>query len=223
MYPAISGYGVSSSQVGLASQQGTPYSEEEILKVAETLLKEGEKVLSEVPRLYIILRDIDQTGKHRQLLDELIKKGVNDLWLPITAEFTLTQILPEHLRIPFLQAQTRVCVLPTNFRLGLGSAHGHFPTTAISPFQRLQSIGEGRVGYVEKVLSLVDGCVYARKSIRKLSNYSHARDNVQMFRSELQALRRIKHKHCVEIVRNPPCFFLLSVHKQHISVLGAYD
>jgi hypothetical protein len=207
MYPAINAYGNSGSQVGPASPQEPPYTEEEILRLAESLLNEGKRALSEAPRLYIILRDIGQIDHHHQLLDDLIEKGVNDLWLPITSDFILSQILPEHLRVHFLRAQTRVCVLPTNFRLGLGSPHGHFLTTAASPFQRLQSIGRGSMGHVEKVLSLVDGRVYARKSIPKLSNYSHARDDVQRFRSELQALRRIKHRHCVEIVRIFPASF----------------
>jgi hypothetical protein len=210
MYPAINGYETSGSQVGPANPQESPYSEKEILNVSVSLLSKGERALSEVPRLYIILRDIGQVGTHHQLLDELIEKGVNDLWLPITSDFILSQILPKQLRARFLQAQTRVCVLPTNFRLGLESPHGHFPTIAASPFQHLQSIGRGSKGHVEKVLSLVDGRVYARKSIQKLNNYSHARDDVQRFRSELHALRRIRHKHCVKIVRIFPasCFTL---------------
>jgi serine/threonine protein kinase len=54
------------------------------------------------------------------------------------------------------------------------------------------------VGY--EVLSLADREVYARKSIRKLSYFEDVRRNIERFRCELQVLRRIKHRHCVQIV-----------------------
>jgi hypothetical protein len=202
MSAVINGGEILQSRVGPTRTEVVPYSEEEINEVARDLFKKGKQTWSENPRLYVILRDIGQVGCQPQLIDKLIENGVSDLWIPITSEFLLSEILPEEeLHSHFLHAQRRVCVQPLDFRLGLGSVHGHFATTKDSPFEVLQSIGTGRVGHVEKVVGLVDGKVYARKRVRKESFYNNARNRIHRFRCELEVLRRIKHRHCVEIVR----------------------
>jgi hypothetical protein len=202
MCPVAGEAEVFSTRHELASRDVDPYSEQEIKQVAAQLLRDGKNTWSQNPRLYIILRDIGQIEDtiQPQLVDKLINDGFNDFWIPIVSRDILQQILPRNLHSQFLRTQDRVCVQPVDFRIGLGNFHGHFTAKDGPPFASKRGIGSGHVGDVDEVLSLIDGQVYARKSIRKLSRFSRAQDDVQKFRSELHALSRIKYKHCVEIV-----------------------
>jgi hypothetical protein len=205
MFPVANETRVSSPRPESAGHDVNSYSEQEIIQVAEQLLKDGKDTWSQNPRLYLILRDIGQIEDttQPQLLDNLINEGFNDFWIPVASIDILQQILPRDLPSQFFHAQSRVCVQPADFRIGLGNFHGHFIEKDGPPFAYPRWIGKGRVGHVEEVLSLTDGKVYARKSIRKLSHFSRAQDDIQRFRCELQVLRRIKYKHCVKIVRRP--------------------
>jgi hypothetical protein len=204
MFPVASDSEVPSKRHESASRDLDPYSEQEINQVAEHLLRDRKDTWSQNPRLYIILRDIGQIEEtsQPQLLDNLINDGFNDFWIPVASVDILQQILPHSLHSQFVQAQGRVCVEPVDFRLGLGNFHAHFREKNGPPFSCIRRIGRGYKGIVDEVLSLTDGQVYARKSIRKLSDFPQAQNDIRRFRSELQALSRIKYKHCVEIVRN---------------------
>jgi hypothetical protein len=202
MYPVASEAEVSSTRPESASRDVDPYSDQEIKQVAAQLLRDGRDTWSQNPRLYIVLRDIGQIEEttQSQLLDKLINDGFNDFWIPVASVDILQQMLPLNLHSRFLQAQSRVCVQPVDFRIGLGNFHGHFTEKERPPFASKRWIGRGHVGHVDEVLSLTDGQVYARKSIRKLSDFPRAKEDVKKFRCELQTLRHIKYKHCVEIV-----------------------
>ncbi|KAH7333186.1 kinase-like domain-containing protein [Rhexocercosporidium sp. MPI-PUGE-AT-0058] len=179
-----------------AMQDNSRYSQCYVDQVATALLQDGHLIWSQSPRLYIILQDIGMLS----LLDKLNRAGVNDLWLPITSESILDEILiPEDVRPQFIQAQQLVCGRPADFYLGHASSHGHFTPESHPPFQSLRYIGKGSLGIVEKVLCDTDGQVYARKSIRRTSCVSINKNRVQAFQRELHALSRIRHRHCVEI------------------------
>ena len=169
--------------------------------VAAELLRAEQVIWSKSPRLYIILRDIDNIS----LFDKLHEKGVSDLWLPITSESMLEILIPKAVQEHFVQAQRLVCGHPKDFHLGHASSHGHFAPGSHPPFQRRRHIGDGSTGSVDEVLSLTDGQVYARKSIRRTSCVSINKGAVQAFQREIYALHRIRHRHCVKIVR--ACFF----------------
>jgi hypothetical protein len=232
MCPVAGEAEVFSTRHDSASRDVDPYSEQEIKQVAAQLLRDGKDTWSQNPRLYIILQDIGQIEDttQPQLLDKLINDGFNDFWIPVISRDILQQILPRNLHSRFLRAQSRVCVQPVDFRIGLGNFHGHFTQKDGPPFASRRWIGSGHVGDVDEVLSLMDGQVYARKSIRKLSRFSRAQDDVQKFRSEVQVLSRIKYKHCVEIVSRSlsgifligPCSFLSSsiLANTHIFFVG---
>jgi hypothetical protein len=178
------------------------YTEQEIQQVSRDLVHHGRQSWSENPRLYIILRDIGQIKgpDQPQPLDDLIKNGLNDFWIPVTSESLLQHILEPEDRVRFLQVQDRVCLQSKSFLLGPQNSHGNFASRDDVPFQRRRWIARGRVGYVDEVLSLTDREVYARKNIRKVDYFGDARRDIERFRCELQVLRRIKHRHCVQIV-----------------------
>jgi len=202
MFPIANANETSSNQPGTLSHSVYRYTDQEIQQVSRNLVRNGRQSWSENPRLYIILRDIGQIKgtDELQLLDDLIRNGLNDFWIPITSESILQHILRPEIRVIFLQVQDRVCLQSTSFRVEPPNSHGNFATRDDVPFQSLRSIGQGRVGYVDEVLSLTDREVYARKRIRKVSYFGDLKSDIERFRCELQVLRRIRHRHCVQIV-----------------------
>jgi hypothetical protein len=185
------------------------YSEEEIQQIANDLSKDGKKFWSENPRLYIILRDMDEIPwiSPFQLPGIFIEKEINDIWLPIRSGKALDCLLPPLALPHFLRAQYRVCSQPSDFQLGCGNTHGHFHSKDSSPFIVKGSIGSGHIGEVDEIWSPVDGKSYVRKTFRRhLGHLKTARKHTQSFRRELQALRRIDHIHCVKFVGNPMAF-----------------
>lgn len=197
-------------------QDNNRYSQCYVDRVATVLLQDGHLIWSQSPRLYIILQDIGKLS----LLDELNRAGVDDLWLPITSESMLEMLIPKDVRPQFIQAQQLVCGRPADFHLGYASSHGHFTPESHPPFQSLRYIGEGSLGIVEKVLCLTDGQVYARKSIRRTSCVLVNKSRVQAFQRELHALSRIRHRHCVKIVRT---HLFIAAHPSFPSSLAAYS
>jgi hypothetical protein len=213
MFQIASAGGALPKQSRQAGQIDDRYTEQEIQQVALDLLRDGHHSWSDNPRLYIILRDIGQIKdtSQPQPLDVLLRNGLNDMWIPLTSDTTLRQLLKPEICFQFLRAQDRVCLHSKCFRLGPRDSHGHFATRHDAPFERRRSIGRGRIGRVDEVLSLSDRRVYARKTIRKASDFgdNRGRDDIESFRCEVQVLRRIKHQHCVQMVRRPIVFLSL--------------
>src|SRR6187402_3340139 len=82
------------------------HTEQFINQIGLDLLEDGREQWSRNPRLYLVLRDMNEL----QLMDELIEAGIDDTWLPIKSESTLDTILPPLLHSRFILAQRRICV-----------------------------------------------------------------------------------------------------------------
>lgn len=200
---ATRGDKIKQKQTSRPSDNASHYSEEDICQLARKLSRDERPIWSDSPRLYIILRDTAHNlgTSHAQLSGKFIEKEINDTWLPIQSEFLLDCLLPPRARDQFLRVQGRVCSQPVDFQLGFRSPHGHFPSKESPPFSRQRVIGNGHIGKVDEVWSLIDGKLYARKIIRRrLSDFNSASKHHGSFRRELQALRRIDHIHCVKFV-----------------------
>jgi hypothetical protein len=184
------------------------YNEQYIFDVVNDLRDKSLYRWSDNPRLFLIFRDIGQIREpdKPQLLDDFIKSGISDIWLPIASHELLQEVLPPGLHDQFLKAQRRVCSQPTQLQAGLGNLHRNFATKDGAPFKQRRSIGRGRLGHVEEVQGASDGRLYARKSIRKSSYINTARNDILRFYCELKTLHRINHRHCVQIVRNLTSF-----------------
>jgi hypothetical protein len=179
------------------------YTEERIDQIARDLGANGRTAWSKVPRLYIITQAIVQISEigQSQLLNCLIKNGVNDTWLPIASEDMLEEILPSHLHHSFQEFQNLVCIRPSDYQLHPKVTHGNFATEKCPPFESLREVGRGHIGKVDEVRNRANGKIYARKRIRRLSDLKITRSRIQGFLRELHALRRMNHRHCVQIVR----------------------
>lgn len=81
----------------------TRFSEFELQDISNLLRELGYISWSREPRLYIVLRVIEQL----QLLDSFIDRGITDLWFPFTRA-SLPEILTASMRSDFEKAQTLV-------------------------------------------------------------------------------------------------------------------
>ena len=77
--------------------------------------------------------------------------------------------------------------------------HAHFGKDEVFPFEVREKLGRGGFGTVNKIFSAFSNREYARKRFKR-GRSSESKQDVQSFRTELQALKRIQHPHCVELV-----------------------
>ncbi len=157
------------------------------------LLRESGKVSwSVAPRLYIVLRKIDQL----QVLDKFLDQGINDLWLPLNAAH-----LPQELSVSYHQEflATQLLVLTKALCLENNTqGHAHLTRDDTFPFEIKASLGSGGFGSVDKILSLTSGREYARKRFRRKKREHKAER--ESFMNELRILKRLDHIHCVKFV-----------------------
>ncbi|KAK3984893.1 Hsp70 protein-domain-containing protein [Cladorrhinum sp. PSN332] len=156
-----------------------------------------------VPRIYTVLRLIDQLDN----VEAFVQQGLTDMWFPFSVN-TLPKSLPPSAQTRFLEIQSVVFAKSKSFQLETSERkHAHFSANEPLPLQSIAKLGFGAHGSVDKVISTLTHKVYARKLFRKAKGLR--REDVQTFRTELDILKRISHKHCVALVAtySDPKFF----------------
>jgi hypothetical protein len=160
--------------------------------IARLLCESGKVSWGRVPRIYIILRIIDQLP----VLDAFIDQGINDLWLPLTAS-SLPPALSVGCHQDFIAAQpivlTKALDLENNTK-----GHAHFTRDDPFPFECKETLGNGGFGTVDRILSLLSGREFARKRFRRGKNMRKA--ELVSFMNELNILKRLHYVHCIELV-----------------------
>jgi hypothetical protein len=173
------------------------------LQVISTLLRnKGRITWSNVPRIYTVLRTIG----HLELIDSFIEEGLTDFWFPF-ATGSLPDVLTPTAKTNFVASQSIVITKALEFEKGAERKHAHFDRNDLIPFQVISKLGDGLHGSVERVRSLL-GREYARKSFRRRKAFGSHKEDIRTFKTELQALKRISHIHCIELV----CFHILRSH-----------
>jgi len=148
-----------------------------------------------IPRLYIVLRLINQI----HLIDDFLRLGLNDYCLPFNGTSSFPSSLPFRSRQSFLDKQSLVLTKSIAIEKGLSNkGHVRFSKEDPFPYEELGHLGCGRSGLVDKVKSPLKGDVLARKRFHKVRGVPQ--DTVRVFMNELQVLKRIEHEHCVELV-----------------------
>ncbi|KAH7140612.1 Hsp70 protein-domain-containing protein [Dactylonectria macrodidyma] len=159
---------------------------------------------SKVPRLYTVLRLIDQLDA----LETFLKRDVTDMWFPFDGT-TFPPSFQQTARTQFLDIQS--VVFSKGFKLETGSErkHAHFSRDDTLPFTSIAKLGIGSYGVVDKVMSNTTQREYARKLFRRVKGLRQ--QDVKTFINELTVLKRVNHKHCVELVASytDPKFFAL--------------
>jgi L1 cell adhesion molecule like protein len=162
-------------------------------RISTFLRNSGQAAWSKVPRLYTVLRLIDQLDA----MESFIAQDITDIWFPFTPS-TLPSTLQPSTWTSFLDAQQ--VVLSKGFRLEKGAdrKHAHFSQDEPLPFQVIGRLGRGKHGSVDKVMSTISYREYARKVFKKTRGLR--REAIKTFITELTILKRVDHRHCVELV-----------------------
>lgn len=181
------------------SNQGEPrtvYSDLDIHEISHYLKLTNEKRWSGAPRLYIVLRTIDQLN----LLNILLDEGITDLWFPFTPG-TVPKLLSPDLRYAFLDAQQLVLTKAVDLETG-SKRHTHFGKDDAFPFEIRGKLGRGGSASVDRIYNPLSRREFARKRFRRGSRGQN-KGEVEEFKNELQVLKRIQHDHCIKLVSRP--------------------
>ncbi|KAI9766121.1 MAG: hypothetical protein M1839_005028 [Geoglossum umbratile] len=184
----------------------TSYTDTDLQQISSLLQIADRRSWSRVPRTYTVLRMIGQL----YLLDSLIDQGITDIGFPFTAA-SLPAALSPAARGEFLDCQSAVLTKSLDFEKGERRRHFHFGRGEPIPYEVRAKLGSGGYGEVEKVVSLISHCEFARKKFRRGRSSEKSQKEIKSFLSELQILRRIKHIHCVEMIGSytDPTYFAL--------------
>ncbi|CAM1504709.1 Fc.00g023000.m01.CDS01 [Cosmosporella sp. VM-42] len=186
-------------------------------QISTFLKSTGLTAQSETPRLYTVLRLINRLD----MMEAFIDKGITDMWFPFT-NATFPPSLRPSTRAQFLETQS--VVFSKGFKLEKGSArkHCHFNQDETLPFKSIAILGKGAHGVVDKVMSTISHQEYARKLFRRVKGMRPA--DVKTFTTELAILKRVQHKHCVELAGSysDPRYFALLMEPVGDCNLAAY-
>jgi hypothetical protein len=171
------------------------YSDIQIHEISGLLRTLGRQSWSTVPRVYIVLRLVNQL----QLLDMFIEQGITDIWFPFT-EQSLPDTLSPSKRVQFLACQSVVLTKALDLENEDHRKHAYFGRGEPLPFEVKAHLGSGGYGIVDKVVSLLSHREYARKTFKRGRNFSRAKEDIRSFLNEIQVLKRVQHIHCIELV-----------------------
>ena len=170
------------------------YSDWDVFEISRHLREAGHMTWSEAPRLYTVLRIIGQL----QVLDKILDEGTSDIWFPFNSS-TVPKHLSSSLRAQFLEVQILILTKAVDLEKNDNKRHTHFGREDAFPFEVKEKLGKGGSGTVDKIFSPFSRREFARK--RFLRGGSHeSKGEIQSFKTELQALKRIEHHHCIELV-----------------------
>lgn len=170
------------------------YSEKEIRQVSVALSQSGHHVLSKMPRIYVVLRLINQV----EIANAFIDEEITDLGFPFTRLTLPHAFADQTARHNFLKTQPLVC--STLLELAWGTEHHHFARESDIPLVILSDLGSGGYGFVDRVFSEVTMKEYARKRIPRGVTFKKDRLALKVVENELHHLRRLAHEHIVQFV-----------------------
>ncbi|KAL9616062.1 MAG: hypothetical protein Q9160_009033, partial [Pyrenula sp. 1 TL-2023] len=170
-------------------------SESDVRHVSDGLYRMGRESWSRVPRIYAVLRIINQV----QVIDAFITQGISDLWFPFSHK-----TLPECLRSPssrfeFLDVQELVLTKALDLEREDGR-HRYFSKTEEVPLRKIEELGKGGFGYVDRVISNITYKEYARKLIPRGRTFKKNVEVLKDFERELGHLKKLSHIHIVELI-----------------------
>ena len=204
----------------LNAEARSSYCDRDVKEVSTLLQGIGQNAWADVPRLYIVLRRIDQL----QYLDSFIDQGLNDYWFPFD-ERSAPLVLAGSGRSDFLAAQDLIMTASVELEKGTNQKrHQHFPGKETAPFESRGTLGTGNFSRVDKVYSEFSRREYARKLFRRQRGPS--KTDVKIFLNELSVMKRIHHRHCVELVgsyTDAKFFGLIMLPVADYNLHGMYD
>lgn len=169
------------------------YTDHEIDEIAR-LLEQSGHVGHQYPRVYIVLRAIEQLDQ----LEQLISVGFTDQIFPVESR-GLPSFLEPSVKSAIVEHQSLVLTKSLDLENG---RHRHFAPDENLPFQILGRLGSGGYGQVDRILSKTSYRQYALKRIRRRAAFGNAssREAVKGFLNEMRIMRTLSHRHVVQYV-----------------------
>lgn len=171
------------------------FTETDIRGVSEVLCRYDRHSWSRITRIYVTLCAINQVAA----ISEFEKAGITDVAFPFTQGTLPVAFKGLSARANFLDAQTKVLSKGLDLEKEHGR-HRHFADPLDIPLEKLEEIGKGVSGYVDRVRSTVSYKEYARKLIPRGRQFRHDKAILRAFENELDIMKRLSHKHIVEII-----------------------
>ncbi|OAL45533.1 kinase-like protein [Pyrenochaeta sp. DS3sAY3a] len=151
------------------------------------------KAQSENPGLSAILSKIDRLNR----LPALIDAEICDFWIPVP-KTTLVRILGNIDTNSFMDAQKEF--LDVNIPESLTGKHLSMLYSDSLGLEEGEELGQGGFGGVYRVIDPRTGQNYARKIMSRRTTPKGHRERMRIFRTELDAMRNVRHRHCVNLV-----------------------
>ena len=171
------------------------FSETDLRDISDVLRRVGEGAWSRIPRIYAVLRLLG----HLDVIDLFLAQAISDVYFPFTHS-TLPQSLNPSVAHEFLQAQRVVLSSALDLERETGR-HRHFPSSDDVPFIKVEELGKGAFGYVDRVVSTVSHKEYARKLIPRGRTFQRNQKILRDFERELGTLKKLRHhRHIVQLI-----------------------
>lgn len=178
------------------------YTDAEFGDIASYLRNTGHESWSKVPRIYTVLRLVDQVD----LIDAFLQRGMTDIWFPFS-DNTLPKALKQPHRARFLQTQEAVFSKALKLERGARfddqrshRKHAHFSRSEPLPFKVIGNLGSGAHGVVDKVVSTLSYKEYARKRFKRPLGSAAKQTEAKSFLNEVKILKTLCHRHCIDLV-----------------------
>lgn len=143
------------------------------------------------PRLFAILFRLGRL----EALDDILRSGVTDLWLPLPKRLIRKWTSGEHEAAAFTALQE--LGLDKDVRLYPYGQHFRVVDLDDLGLEELDSLGSGGVGEVYCVKSRRDGRMLACKIMSRPPMYKKHRELMLNFEREVSGMLRARHRHCV--------------------------
>ncbi|KAF2838773.1 kinase-like protein [Patellaria atrata CBS 101060] len=170
-----------------------PFGEKDLRNISSILARNGREAWSRIPRIYTVLRVINQLAA----IDKFLEKGVTDVSFPFSFT-TLPDVLSQSGDCDFIDAQS--LVLSKALDVERRDRHRHFKDPNQVPLRKCAELGKGASGYVDMVMSTISWKEYARKLIPRGRTFRRDHEMLQTFERELGALKKLSHHHIIELI-----------------------
>ncbi|KAK1753995.1 hypothetical protein QBC47DRAFT_423793 [Echria macrotheca] len=180
-----------------ALRQTRPLGDSVFPLVAELLAQHGKGEWSLRPRTFAVLKILGCP----ELLDDFVKEGRYDSALPYTDGNLPSAVKGSTLRNKFLKLQALVACQESDIAaLEEGGKHLHLLRPGDEYFRDRRSLGGGRQGIVESVVSLRSARPFVRKCFSRGLSVLLDSTVLREFEAELNSLKRLCHDHIVKLV-----------------------
>lgn len=171
------------------------FSESELRGISDILRRTGKESWSRIPRIYSVLRTINQL----QTIEVFLSQGISDVWFPFTHKTLPEGLKSPSMRYEFLEAQRLVLCKALDLERETGK-HMNFSQTSELPFIKVGDLGKGGYSYVDRVISTISHKEYARKLIPRGRTFKKDYEVLKSFEKELGNLKKLSHPHIVELI-----------------------